>query len=93
VTPSPGDSANRRIVSPDVLVSHLAGEAVLLNLQDKRYYRLNETAAFIWKGLERGDAPESIAAGLASEFETVHTDARAAVDRQISEFEERGFLK
>ena len=41
------------MTSPDVLVAHLAGEAVLLNLADKSYYRLNETAAAIWASLKR----------------------------------------
>lgn len=93
MTSTPGGAPAKRAVSPDVLVSHLAGEAVLLNLKDKRYYRLNETAAYIWKGLERGDASEAIAAGLVADFDVGAVDARTAVDRQIGEFEQRGFLE
>ena len=37
-------------VPPDVLVAHLQGEAVILHMDTKRYYRLNDTAACIWKG-------------------------------------------
>jgi hypothetical protein len=61
--------------SPDVLAAHLSGEAVLLNLQDKSYYRLNETAAAVWAGLERG---EERAAILASLLESYDVEAEAA---------------
>jgi len=64
--------------SPDVLVAHLAGEAVLLNLRDKSYYRLNETAARVWQLIEKGESRESIVAALVSEFEI--DDARAATE-------------
>ncbi|HUQ48056.1 MAG TPA: PqqD family protein [Gemmatimonadaceae bacterium] len=64
--------------SPDVLVAHLAGEAVLLNLSDKRYYRLNESAAFIWKALERGESREEILASIVNEYDI---DAATASDQ------------
>lgn len=86
-------SEAKRVVSPDLLVSHLAGEAILLDLRSKLYFRLNETAAFIWQGLERGDSSDAIVSGLVSQFDVTDSDARAALDRQIAEFDERGFFK
>lgn len=38
--------------SPDVLTANLQGESVLLDMHSKDYYRLNETAACVWRRLE-----------------------------------------
>src|SRR5438876_962702 len=62
---------------PDhVLAAHLQGEAVLLDLETKRYYRLNETAARIWKGLEQSLAPDQITDILVAEFDVDSVTAR-----------------
>lgn len=78
--------------SPDVLVAHLAGEAVLLNLADKSYYRLNETAAAIWASLESGESRDSILEHLLSRYEVNEGVARDELDRTLSEFVARGFV-
>ena len=78
--------------SPDVLVAHLAGEAVLLNLADKSYYRLNETAATIWVSLENGENRDSILEVLLSRYEVNEDVARAELDRTLSEFVAKGFV-
>lgn len=78
--------------SPDVLVAHLAGEAVLLNLADKSYYRLNETAATIWASLEKGESRDSILEHLLSRYEVNEDVAREELDRTLSEFAAKGFV-
>ena len=40
--------------SADVLAAHLPGEAVLLDMETKNYFRLNETAAWIWRSSGTG---------------------------------------
>lgn len=79
-------------VRDDVLVAHLEGEAVLLDLHSKRYYRLNATGARIWKGLEQALAPDQIVAGLVAEFDVDGVTARAEVDRVIGDLGERGLV-
>ena len=78
--------------SPDVLVAHLAGEAVLLNLSDKSYYRLNETAATIWASLENGESKHSILEQLLMRYDVKEEVAREELDRTLSEFVARGFV-
>jgi hypothetical protein len=71
---------------PDhVLVSHLAGEAVLLDMDSRNYYRLNATAAAIWKALERGQSLHAIAEELVSKFEVDERTAREALQEQVDE--------
>jgi hypothetical protein len=78
--------------SPDVLAAHLAGEAVLLNLSDKSYYRLNETAAVVWAGLEKGETHDSILSTLLSRYEVGAEQAEAEMNRVIEEMRLRKLL-
>ena len=78
--------------SPDVLAAHLSGEAVLLNLEDKSYYRLNETAAVVWAGFERGDDRAAILASLLETYEVDAADAEREMDSVIDEMRSRKLL-
>jgi len=75
-----------------VLTAHLQGEAVLLDLDTKRYYRLNSTAACIWKGLEQSLAPEQIADALVAEFSVEPATAQTEVNRAIGDLRARGLV-
>ena len=84
------DSNSIGAPSPQVLVAHLAGEAVLLNLSDKRYYRLNESAAFIWKELEKGEGRDQILASIVSEFDVDRSLASEQLERVVLDFRNKG---
>lgn len=74
-------------IHEDVLASHLPGETILLHMDTKKYYRLNETAAAIWRALEEEAPPEAIVDQLVADFEVEADRARNAVERQIEELE------
>lgn len=76
-------------VSQDVLTAHLPGEAVLLDMDTKNYYRLNATAAHVWKLLERGQERHAILADLLATFEVDEATAAAELDRLIAELGQR----
>ena len=78
--------------SPDVLVAHLAGEAVLLNLADKSYYRLNESAAFIWKALERGEKRDEILASIVNEYDIDNKSASNQLAEVVKDLVSKGLL-
>jgi hypothetical protein len=78
--------------SPEVLVAHLAGEAVLLNLADKRYYRLNESAAFIWKALEQGSSRDAILTSIVNEFDIDAPAASEQLDEVVADLKTRGLI-
>lgn len=75
-----------------MLTAHLEGEAVLLDLETKRYYRLNATAARIWKGLEQALPPDQIAAALVREFDVDPALARTELDRELGELRAKGLV-
>lgn len=76
-------------VSQDVLTAHLPGEAVLLDMDTKNYYRLNATAAHVWKLLERGAGRDEILASLLATFEVDEATASAELERLIEALGER----
>src|SRR5512138_3267481 len=75
------DFEMRVSVSPEVLKARISGEEVLLNLEDKSHYRLNETAAKVWAGLERGDAREVILDSVLESYEIDRESAAREIDK------------
>lgn len=81
-----------RKIRDDVLAAHLEGEAVLLDLKTKQYFRLNATAARIWKGLEQSLEPPQIVDALCDEFAVDAATARVEVDRVLADLGARGLV-
>ena len=81
------------IVPEDVMAAHLAGEAVLLDVETKRYYRLNATAAHVWKGLERGMTRDALLEDLVASFEVDPPVAEAELDRLLAELSQRQLVR
>jgi Coenzyme PQQ synthesis protein D (PqqD) len=70
---------------PEALVATLSDGAVLLNLQTKRYFSLNETGTRIWEMVQQTADEETIVATLLSEYEVDEPMARAEVRRILDE--------
>jgi hypothetical protein len=79
-------------VPEDVLAAHLEGEAVLLHMDTKNYYRLNATAAHVFRGLERGLGREALLDGLCTEFDVERDVAAGELDRLLADLSARGLL-
>jgi hypothetical protein len=86
------EAASRYAVPDEVLTAHLEGEAVLLHMDTKNYFRLNATAALLWKGMERGLEREQLLDSLLAEFEVDRPTAAAELDRLLGELAARGLV-
>ncbi|HYK11877.1 MAG TPA: PqqD family protein [Gemmatimonadales bacterium] len=75
-------------VARNVYAAQLAGEAVILHLDTKRYYRLNATGAEIWKGIEAGDDRDALIGRLVREFTVERDTAGREVDRLLGRLRE-----
>jgi hypothetical protein len=63
------------------------GEGVLVDLETRRYYRLNETAMLIWRNLE-SDAPfEEIVRQMTDTYDVGVDQATASVRRLLGQLE------
>ena len=58
-------------------------EGVLVDLDTRKYYQLNETAALVWRGLEKRRTVEQIAGELATSYDVSPAQAAASVERLI----------
>ena len=63
------------------------GEGILVDLQTKRYYQLNETALIVWQALENGDAVEEIIAKLTSVYDIGLAHARTSLESLLTRLE------
>jgi hypothetical protein len=77
------------IVSPSVLAASLDDEAVVLDLQSKRYFQLNATGATIWQGIADGDSNDAVVARLVDAFDIAQGEAAAAVASFLVELRAR----
>lgn len=59
-------------------------EAVLVDLNTKRYYTLNETAMLVWRGLERGQTTAEIAREITDRYEVTTEHAMDSVERLVT---------
>ena len=62
-------------------------EGILVDLNTKKYYQLNETATLIWKGLERGLGPEQIAEQIVADYDITSDDAARNVANTLHELQ------
>ena len=63
------------------------GEGILVDLNTKKYYQLNETAMIVWRGLEKGKTASEIAAEITSNYEVALDKARHSVERIVDNFQ------
>ena len=63
------------------------GEGILVDLNTKKYYQLNETAMIVWKGLEKGKTAGEIAAEITSDYEVALDKAQVSVERIVDNFQ------
>ena len=78
----------------DVIFTDFDGqEGILVDLNTKQYYRLNETGAVVWRGLEKGNAVEEIVSELKSTYEVSDEHARASIEKLLSNLETNKLVK
>ena len=63
------------------------GEGILVDLNTKKYYQLNETAMFVWKGLEQGKTVGEIANDITASYEVALENATRSVGRILDNFQ------
>jgi coenzyme PQQ synthesis protein D (PqqD) len=63
------------------------GEGILVDLNTKKYYQLNETAMVVWKGLEKGKNVGEIADDITANYEVALENATRSVERILGNFQ------
>ena len=63
------------------------GEGILVDLNTKKYFQLNETAMIVWKGLEKGKTTGEIVADITANYEVETEKATLSVQRIVENFQ------
>lgn len=63
------------------------GEGILVDLNSKKYYQLNETAMLVWKGLESGKSLGEIVDQVTNEYLVAADHAALSVQRLVDDFQ------
>lgn len=63
------------------------GEGILVDLNTKKYFQLNETAMIVWKGLEQGKTVGEIAIDITDNYEIALDKATSSVERILDSFQ------
>ncbi|HEX8685858.1 MAG TPA: PqqD family protein [Pyrinomonadaceae bacterium] len=59
------------------------GEGVLVDLDTKKYFQLNETGSLVWRALERGQTLEEIVGAMTARYDVSPEHAAESVGRLL----------
>ena len=71
------------VPAKDIVFTDFEGEGMIVDLNTKQYFKLNETAALIWRNLERAKQIDEIVAELQSRYEVTSEQATASVEKLL----------
>src|SRR6266850_744747 len=78
----------RMKVPPFVISTELEDSIVVVNLNSKRYYILNSTAGFIWRGITEGNGESEIVDKMLQEHDATKDHIAASVGRLFDALEQ-----
>ena len=79
-----GNDSGVAVPQEHVVFTDLDGvEGVLVDLNTRKYYQLNETATMVWRGLERRMSTGEIAAEMAAVYDVPADRAVTSVKRLL----------
>jgi hypothetical protein len=85
--------SDRVMVPTHVLVRHLDGETVLLNLDTEKYFGLDATGTRMWEWATHSSSIEAAYAKLLEEFEVEPNELRNHLAELLAQLVENGLLK
>lgn len=87
-------SFNARVsVPPDVLVSELAGESVILNLNSECYFGLDHMGTSMWKALTTCECIQAAYDGLRAEYDVTGEQLRHDLSDLIEKLVDQRLLE
>lgn len=80
-------------INPNVVTSTFdEGEGVLIDLESRRYFQLNETAMAIVQGVSAQTSMEALVASLVSRYEISERAVQVSIERTLRDLSALGFV-
>ena len=87
------DHASAPLPCEHVLFTELDGfEGILVDLNTKKYYQLNETASLIWRGLEKQLPVRLIAEDMVARYDVTLERATSSIETAVRHLYEQRLL-
>ena len=87
-------SFNDRVtVSPEVLISEVGNESVLLNLRSERYFGLDEIGTRMWKAFTSAETIQAAYESLLDEYEVEPELLRRDMSELIEKLLDQGLVE
>ena len=80
-------------VSPDVLISDVGGESVLLNLKTESYFGLDVVGARMWAAVTDAESIEAAYAALQTQYDVAPERLRSDLDELLGKLVEHGLVE
>lgn len=69
------------------------GDGVLVDLNSKQYFQLNETAMLVWRCLEKGQSFPEIVNEMTSLYDVTSEHAAARVEKVLQDFQSQQLVQ
>jgi hypothetical protein len=87
-------SFNARVLVPrDILVSELAGESVILNLNSECYFGLDQMGTRMWNALTKAASIQDAYEALLAEYDVPEDKLRQDLTELVSRLLDQGLLE
>jgi len=88
------DPTTSPLPSEHVVFTDLDGlEGILVDLNTKKYYQLNETASLVWRGLEKRLPLSLIANEIVARYDVTLERATSSIETAVRHFEMQKLLR
>lgn len=86
--------SSRLVPLKEVIYTDFQGTGgILVDLNTKQYFQLNETGSLIWRGLEKGQTFEDIVSEMRSIYEVSEEHAQASVEKLLLSLESKKLVQ
>jgi hypothetical protein len=86
--------SSKMVPLKDIVYTDFQGTGgILVDLNTKQYYQLNETGSLIWRGLEKGNTVEDIVSEMRTVYDVSSEQAEASVEKLILNLESRKLVR
>jgi hypothetical protein len=80
-------------ISSEVMIRHVGGESVVLDLKSERYLGLDEIATQMWQALTSSESIEAAYTALLTEYDVTGERLRADLDDFVQELLQLGLIE
>jgi hypothetical protein len=84
---------NRISISPEVLISEVGAESVLLNLKSERYFGLDDVGTRMWHALTTSETIQSAYEALIEEYDVEPESLKRDLAKLIEKLAEHGLVE